>query len=180
MEAGLLAAADRANLTSSIRPITPPAISGGDKSQNESTHSPSVQVNLSDAGRQRSIESQQQSSVQASAESESAENRPTRFSERPLNTITSSTGESTTALASNTATEQNLNNTPSASQVNSRSTAEQSNNIGTQENANTGTVNNATTATSQQQARPNQNASVVTQYNVTPDSILGQSISIQA
>ncbi|WP_191601439.1 hypothetical protein [Marinomonas algicola] len=179
MEAGLLAAADRANLTSSIRPITPPAISGGDKSQNESTHSPSVQVNLSDAGRQRSIESQQQSSVQASAESESAENRPTRFSERPLNTITSSTGESTIALASNTATE-SLNNTPSASQINSRSTAEQSNNIGTQENANTGTVNNATTAISQQQARPNQNASVVTQYNVTPDSILGQSISTQA
>lgn len=178
MEAGLLAAADRANLTSSIRPIKPPAISGGDKSQNGSTNSPSVQVNLSDTGRQLSIESQQKNSVQASAES--AESRPTRLTEQQLNTQVSSVGEQNTILNPNEATDQSLANSTQASPVYTNERAEQSSNPDTQTNSSVNAENSSTAIAPQQPVRSNQNASVVTQYNVTPDAVIGQSISIQA
>ncbi|MFT2111798.1 hypothetical protein [Marinomonas sp. 2405UD68-3] len=180
MEAGLLVAADRANLISSIRANTTPAASSTSNGQNDSTTPPSVRVDLSDTARQLAVESQQRNSVQETNESEPTSPRSVR--EASANTEVLSVGEENSTPSATEVTRRNLNDPLTNSTVSNTErntdTEERSASVNT-----TGASSNDTQAVETappQPVRTNQNASLVTQYNVTPDSIIGQSISIQA
>lgn len=179
MEAGLLVAADRANLTSSIRPNTTPATSSTSNSQGNSNIPPSVRVDLSDAGRQLAVESQQRNSVQETNESEPTPPRPVR--EAAANTEVLSVGEEGSTPSATETTSQNLNDPLANSAVGNTERNTEIEDRSSSFNT-AGTLSDAQTVETapQQPVRTNQNASLVTQYNVTPDSIIGQSISIQA
>mgnify|MGYP000226996668 CR=1 FL=1 len=177
MEAGLLAAADRANLTSSIKPSTTPVLSSGSEKQNAAVTPPaSVEVTLSDAGRQLSIESQQRNSIQAAPENQSADSRLVK-SEEQANTQPSSVGEQSTVLSPTETTEQRLSST--APPISDNITSNTENVVRPQEQS-AEVRPHEENHVAVEPVKSNQNASVVTQYNVAPDSIIGRSISIQA
>lgn len=181
MDALLSVSADRATITNAAKLDTPASVSAGNI--NTSIESPDVRVDLSDTSRQLAAESKQQEQVQslndsqnlsASVETPVKENQPQTLSnneEEPSATESLETSlDEVAELSTTTPNEVTLEtNAPVSTQ-----------NLGTLEES-TPPTTAETRNQPTQSAEPNvsKSASVVTQYNTSPESALGQSISIQ-
>lgn len=149
------------------QPQGEPASTSTPDVQREST--PDVRVELSDRARQLATDAQQQQQVQASrstTESQSAPEvvAPPPSQERPDEAVVAS--EELTG--SNTPVERSLDTLQQAEPAPTQAVAEET------------TAEEPVAPANPEPANTSQSASVATQYNISPEAALGQSISIRA
>lgn len=173
MEAHLLLAADRVNVTSATKPDTPAASTS---TGSQAISAPDIRVDLSAQSRQLALEAQQRDAVQSLVKPQNSTDILAQEKPLPIRDTATETPDVTT-------TEQaKLAATPSNADTRLTTPRAQEEPIGlTQEPQTAANSLQASAPTTQQQsANVSQSASVVTQYNISPESALGQSISIQA
>lgn len=171
MEAHLLLAADRVNVTSATKPDTPAASTS---TGSHAISSPDIRVDLSAQSRQLALEAQQRDQVQSLVKPQNSTDILAQ--EKPL-----PTRQSDTELPDVTTIEQaELAAAPADTRVTTRPTAQDEPIRFAQEPPSATDTAAEISQAQQQPANVSQSASVVTQYNISPESALGQSISIQA